>query len=397
MPRRRRPVAPLRLRLRYARIWTGALLRYTGWRAWARVTGTHTLERRSAVARRLLEGIGPVGVLVGRLLAMRVELIRLTMSLELSRLQVDAPPFDVAVALEAIAWVTGGPVEATFAALDPTPVESGPLSCVWLGELNDGRRVTVRVRRPGIREELAAAFAVLGRVARAFESVAALLPGLFDALEQDLDDVLLYGTDLVWTSRLQMLLAQRIERDGPEGVVASKVFVAWLAEDIAITEELGGVPLTEVIRAVEDADQPALERFARRGIRPERVARRLLELSWWQAFEAPIYEAEPSARRLAVRNGGTIVVHRRARRGGLHHRAAAAPSARARGPGPPGGGRRVGGGRRARARARAAAACGRARAAPGAGDPAVQRAAPVQEPGCTLAVADVGGGVDRAP
>ncbi len=308
MRRSVRPKTRLWDRLRYTWLWTGGLLRYTAWRAWARLSGQHTQERRAVAARRILEGLGPVGVLVGRQLAMRVELVRLTMSLELSRLQSSAPPFGVEVAIARLEEITGRPIAETFAAIDPEPIASGPVSCIWLAERTDGTRVTLCVRRPGIREELAAAFGVLGVVARTFESLSALVPGLFDALEQDLDDVLLNGTDFIWTGRLQMVLRERLERDGPEGMSAPMVYPEWLAEDVRVAEAVDALPLTDLIAAVECGDQPMLKRLARRGIEPEAVARRLLQLSWWQVLEASFFEAEPGADRIAVRTGGELVV-----------------------------------------------------------------------------------------
>lgn len=122
--------------------------------------------------RRALDDLGVGFVKVGQLLAARADLLPERYRAELAHLREDARPVPTRAV---IAEIEGrfGPLDASFASLSHEPVAAASISQVHAGTLCDGRRVAVKVRRPGIvavaRADLsllALAAAVVARLSR---------------------------------------------------------------------------------------------------------------------------------------------------------------------------------------------------------------------------------------
>lgn len=311
-PTRMRRWSPPRARwsalLRYGALWGWGLVRYTAWRAWATVSGRKTLPAIAARIRAQFADMGPVGALVGRQLAMRVDVGGLHLSLELATLRDEAPPLDPAVAARCVEAATGRPLGETLRLGEV--LSSDAVSCTWAAELVDGTPVTVRVRRPGIEGELQAAFTMLAAVTRLFELAALLEPGLYESMAHEFENVLRDDLDFVWCGRLQRVFRDRVERDRLRGVTAPRVIPELLREDLIVAERLAGVPLSAVVSAVERRDTSALASLAAQGIEPAALGRQILLLSWWEQLEAMFFTAEPDVDRFLVLPGGTLCLTR---------------------------------------------------------------------------------------
>ena len=108
-------------------------------------------------ARRLaedLESMGPTFVKLGQLLASRADLLPSTYVAELERLQDDVEPFDPAEARRIVEEDVGARVSTAFAEFEEEPISAASLAQVHRARLRDGRRVVVKVQRPGIRERI---------------------------------------------------------------------------------------------------------------------------------------------------------------------------------------------------------------------------------------------------
>lgn len=102
--------------------------------------------------RKALEELGPIFVKFGQMLSTRRDLLPPDIADELALLQDRVPPFDSALAIQAIEHSFGRPVDDVFAEFDRTPVASASVAQVHFARLHDGREVAVKILRPGMRD-----------------------------------------------------------------------------------------------------------------------------------------------------------------------------------------------------------------------------------------------------
>jgi ubiquinone biosynthesis protein len=116
------------------------------------VAGERPATREGAVEFRLgLEELGTTYVKLGQLLSSRPDLLPDVYIDELSKLVDDAPPVPFEQIEETIVADLGADV---FARIDAEPLASASIAQVHGALLEDGREVVVKVRRPGVMEQV---------------------------------------------------------------------------------------------------------------------------------------------------------------------------------------------------------------------------------------------------
>ena len=105
---------------------------------------------RSVRIRRALEQLGPIFVKFGQILSTRRDLLPDDIATELARLQDQVPPFPDAQARQIIETSLGCRIEDVFTDFEAAPFASASIAQVHGATLKDGRKVVVKVLRPGI-------------------------------------------------------------------------------------------------------------------------------------------------------------------------------------------------------------------------------------------------------
>lgn len=105
---------------------------------------------RAERMRQVLEDLGPMYVKFGQLLSTRRDLLPVDVAREFSRLQDHVPPFPGKRARAIVETTLGGRLEDHFREFDETPLASASIAQVHAATRLDGRRVIVKVVRPGI-------------------------------------------------------------------------------------------------------------------------------------------------------------------------------------------------------------------------------------------------------
>jgi ubiquinone biosynthesis protein len=101
--------------------------------------------------------IGPAAIKLGQALATRPDLVGEEAARDLAFLQDSLPPVPFAAIRPAIEQGLGRPLAELFAEVDPEPVGAASIAQVHRAVTIEGRQVAVKVLRPGIEEEFAAA------------------------------------------------------------------------------------------------------------------------------------------------------------------------------------------------------------------------------------------------
>jgi ubiquinone biosynthesis protein len=119
--------------------------------------------------RLALAELGPTFIKLGQVLGARSDLLPASVVSELRRLQDEGPPVPFDGIRGVIERELGRPIERCFASIDEEPLSVASLGQVHAALLPDGREVTVKVLRPGVRRTVETDCQIL-------LDVAALLP-----------------------------------------------------------------------------------------------------------------------------------------------------------------------------------------------------------------------------
>ena len=120
-------------------------------------------------ARKLvddLESMGPTFIKLGQLLSTRSDLLPPVYLDALSRLQDDVEPVSFEVIEETVTGEIGARISRAFDSFEASPIASASLGQVHRAVLRDGRRVAVKVQRPGVRQQVIDDMEVIDELAR---------------------------------------------------------------------------------------------------------------------------------------------------------------------------------------------------------------------------------------
>ncbi|MCH4891896.1 2-polyprenylphenol 6-hydroxylase [Sphingomonas sp. SFZ2018-12] len=101
------------------------------------------------------QAIGPAAIKLGQTLATRPDLIGEEAAHDLLRLQDALPPLPWPVIADAMMRSFGKPLDALFSEIDPVPIGAASIAQVHRAVTTEGRRVAVKVLRPGVERQFA--------------------------------------------------------------------------------------------------------------------------------------------------------------------------------------------------------------------------------------------------
>lgn len=225
-----------------------------------------------------LERLGPVAIKLGQLLSTRADIFGAAFAEDLSHLKDRLPAFPQAEAEALVAAELGRPLSAVYARFGPA-IAAASLAQAHEAELPDGRRVAVKVLRPGVERRVAADLRAMATAARWVDRLApparrlqppALVATVADAMRQELD------------LRIEAASASEITETGGEDGWISAPAVVWegVARRVLTTAWADGAPLSDPATLLD----PAIDRAA--------LARNLLRGFLSQALEHGAFHAD---------------------------------------------------------------------------------------------------------
>ncbi|CAN5524166.1 AarF/UbiB family protein [soil metagenome] len=246
-------------------------------------------------ARLALEELGATFIKLGQILSTRADLLPADYVTELSKLQ----DSDLPVAVEEIRSVIreefGGDPETVFASFENAPLASASIGQVHRVTLIDGTKAVVKVRRPGVVEQVdidlriveeLAAYANRHWKAAADYDIAGLTAEFTNTLRAELDYI------------REAHNAERFAENfrGVTGVRIPVVHWEWTTSQVLTLDEIVGVKVNDV--AALDAA----------GIDRPETARLGADIILKMIFEDGFFHADPHAGNLIVEPNGTIGV-----------------------------------------------------------------------------------------
>lgn len=239
----------------------------------------HTPYTMAEHIRLALEELGPAAIKVGQVLSTRPDLIAPEVAVELEALRDRVPPVPTDRILEVVAAELGRPPGEVFAEFDPIPLAAASIGQVHAATLGDGTPVAVKVRKPGVVDEVTADLDILTRIA------ARIAAGGADHA-YDLEEL---AAEFGWTLRAELdyrMEARNAERlraalaKMPQAVVP-RIFPDLGTGAVLVMERMAGIRIDDPV-AIADA-----------GFDPAQVARVHAEVLLHQVFEAGVFHADP--------------------------------------------------------------------------------------------------------
>jgi ubiquinone biosynthesis protein len=287
-------------------VWLALLARFAAGTAADRVRRRDTPQRRALRLRRAFEGAGGTFIKIGQHMAMRLDLMPWHYSVELSRMLDRVPAFPVEQAVAMIERATQAPLAGTFAQLDPEPVGSSAVSCVYQARLRDGRRVVVKVRRPGVGELFMADLLVLEWLLRLLELLTILRRGFTDSVCREFRETLIEELDFIQEARFQDSFRRAAKKSGKKFFTAPRVHFELSAVDVLVEDFVDGIWMWELLAAIEQGDEAVLDVARGLGINPKTVARRLTWVNYWGWHEHLFFHANPHPDKIIVGPGSRL-------------------------------------------------------------------------------------------
>ncbi len=248
---------------------------------------------RAEHIRMALEDLGAAWIKLGQILSTRADLLPPEYQAELAKLQDAAPPVPLEAVRVVITTELGRPPEELFARFDPTPLAAASIGQAHMATLFDGTEVVVKVRRPGVVEQveqdleiflnLAAAVSRRWELAEEYDLV---------GLAQEFAQTLRAELDYLREGRNAERFAKNFA--GDPMVHIPRIFWETTTSWVLTLERIRGIKIN---------DLPALEAAGvERTALAERAARILLKM----VFEDGFFHADPHPGNFFVEPGGRI-------------------------------------------------------------------------------------------
>lgn len=244
--------------------------------------------------RLALEDLGPTYIKFGQILSTRPDLLPAAYAEELAKLQDAAPPIPVAEVRQVITEELGDAGQELLATLQERPFASASIGQVHLARLG-GVEVVVKVRRPGVVEQIQADLEILeelaARASRAWELAAEYdVTGLVDEFARTLRREL----DYVQEAHNAERFAENFS-DDPR-VRIPRVFWPQTTSRVLTLERMTGIKITD-FAALKAA-----------GIDRRQLAERSSSVLLTMVFEDGFFHADPHPGNFFVEANGRLEI-----------------------------------------------------------------------------------------
>ncbi|MGR8998300.1 MAG: ABC1 kinase family protein [Gammaproteobacteria bacterium] len=190
--------------------------------------------------RRALEDLGPTFIKLGQILATRVDLFPPQYIAEFEKLQDQAPPVPFEDLLPQIEEDIGGSIDEIFSEVDRQPLAAASIAQVHKAVLKDGKRVILKIRRPGLRKIIEADLRLLQRIADIAESESPDIRRFHPReILRQFNQSLRRELDLAGECRSAERVAANLADD--LNIMIPKVYWQWTGERINVQEYIEGI------------------------------------------------------------------------------------------------------------------------------------------------------------
>jgi ubiquinone biosynthesis protein len=234
---------------------------------------------RQVRVRMALEEMGPTFVKLGQLLSTRPDLLPPEYITELEHLQDDVAPVPTAQIIALLERELGGRINSIFKSFDEKPIAAGSIAQLHRAVTNDGLKVAVKIRRPGIVDRIRAECEILHDIAGLLNNTLFEQTTELESMVSEFTEAVSKETDLA-NERRNLLRFSNLFADD-ETVHIPKVYEQYCT---------AGILTMEYIEGIKPTNKQAIAQNGLDGkILAERGARFVLK----QMFEFGFFHTDP--------------------------------------------------------------------------------------------------------
>lgn len=214
--------------------------------------------------RASFEELGPSFIKLGQLLATREDILDQAMIRELKLLQNKVKGIPFPVAREVIENNLGKKIEDVFVNFEEAPIGTASIGVVYKAELKSGKKVVVKVKRPGIAKTINTDFEILIYIVQKLEKASSeirflglskMIKDFFKSTQNELN----FMVEAQNCERLKKNL-ETIDKEG--FLVVPYVYREFSTQEVLVLEFLDGKPFNE-FHSLEQLGPLVVERLLR--------------------------------------------------------------------------------------------------------------------------------------
>lgn len=227
-----------------------------------------------------MQELGPVYIKLGQMLSTRRDLLSDEWASELAMLQDKVPPFDGALARQAIEAELKAPIESLFDDFNETPLASASISQVHTATLrSNGKDIVLKVLRPNVEDKIKADLQLMSQTAKLIEYLLGEGNRLRPAeVIEDYRVTILGELNL----KLEALNAIKLRNNflGSDALYVPYVYEEFCYPRLMVMERIYGIPVSDI--AALKAQGTNFKLLAERGV----------ELFFTQVFRDNFFHAD---------------------------------------------------------------------------------------------------------
>jgi ubiquinone biosynthesis protein len=245
--------------------------------------------------RCALEELGPTYVKLGQLLSIRPDLLGPDYITELEKLQNEVPAFTYVEVLE-VCRASGLYLERDFQSVNPIPLAAASIAQVHEAVLNNGKKVVLKVQRPGIEKIIDTDLMILADMGRLLEKRTSW--GKLYQLSKIVDELgaaLRNELDFEKEGRNADLFLANYKRDS--NVQIPRVYWEYSSKRVLTLEYLDGIKISD-FAGLKKAQYSTVQ-----------IAKNLLDALFKQIYEEGFFHADPHPGNIAIGPNQQIIFY----------------------------------------------------------------------------------------
>lgn len=243
--------------------------------------------------RRALEELGPTFIKFGQILADRADVIPETVITELKKLQNEVAPFPSSEARARVEKSLGKQIDHLFLHFSDTPEGSASLAQVHRAILPTGQPVAVKIKRPGIDDQIMADLEIMKQLAGFLDSYTSYFP-VVTAAEIIREFEVQIVKELDFEEEFLSITKFAADYENDDTVAVARVYGDYVTRDVLVQEFMHGRKVSDVIAGSDSAYDK------------KEINRRTADFVMSQLFINGYFHADPHPGNFLVLQGNVI-------------------------------------------------------------------------------------------